>query len=132
MAITSNKRQQSVASVLKRLRENAKLTTRQAAGLIGVTHTTISHFETGRRNFTSHRIEQLVKAYGYTMEEFNKILGHKTVISYKDDCVAMIDLLDDEQLAAIRAVMAQFLLKPLNETVADRKTEAPLVEALTQ
>ena len=64
MALTERKRMTSVASVMKRLRESAGLTTRQAAGIIGVTHTTISQFETGRRDLPSLRIEQLVKGYG--------------------------------------------------------------------
>jgi transcriptional regulator with XRE-family HTH domain len=106
---TDAKRNQSVANVLKRLREKANLTTRQAAGLIGVTHTTISQFENGKRDFANYRLEQLLKGYGYTMAEFNKILGHKTIISYKDDCLAMINRLDDNQLAAISVVMTQFL-----------------------
>ena len=109
MAITEQKRMNSVASVMKRLRENAGLTTRQAAGIIGVTHTTISQFETGRRDFPSLRIERLVKAYGYTMEGFEKILGHRSVVSHKDDCVTMIAQLDDDQLSAIRSVLFQIL-----------------------
>lgn len=109
MAIKEQKRMTSVANVMKRLRENAGLTTRQAAGIISVTHTTISHFETGRRDFPSLRIEQLVKGYGYTMEEFEKILGHRSVISHKDDCITMIGQLDDDQLSAIRSVLSQML-----------------------
>lgn len=126
MALTEKKRMNSVASVMKRLRENAGLTTRQAAGIIGVTHTTISQFETGKRDFPSLRIEKLVKAYGYTMESFEKILGHRSVISHKDDCVTMIGQLDDDQLSAIRSVLSQMLRnsrKPIaaNEPVESQK-----------
>lgn len=123
MNITDTKRNQSVANVLKRLREKANLTTRQAAGLIGVTHTTISQFENGKRDFANYRLEQLLKGYGYTMEEFNKILGHKMVISYKDDCVAMINRLDDYQLAAISAVMTQLLRHRPSQNVTDCETQ---------
>ena len=132
MALSSQKRNQSVANVLKRLREKAELTTRQAAGIVGVTHTTISQFENGKRDFTGYRIEQLVKAYGYTMDQFDKILGHKSVISYKDDCLAMIELLDDEQLGAIRAVISQLLRKPLNQNVADPVGEVSHSDQPTQ
>lgn len=123
MAITEQKRMTSVANVMKRLRENAGLTTRQAAGIIGVTHTTISHFETGRRDFPSLRIEQLVKAYGYTMEGFEKILGHRSVISHKDDCVSMIGQLDDDQLFAIRAVLSQMLRNSRKVIAANEPVE---------
>ena len=132
MALTNQKRHQSAANVLKRLREKAELTTRQAAGIIGVTHTTISQFENGKRDFAGYRIEELVKAYGYTMDQFEKVLGHKSVISYKDDCFAMIEQLDDEQLGAIRAVISQLLRKPLNQNVADPKEDSSLSDQFTQ
>ncbi len=114
---------ESVANVLKRLRENARLTTRQAASIVGVTHTTISHFENGKRAIEGFRVEQMVRAYGYTMEQFDKIAGNKTVLSFKDDCASMIGLMDDEQLAAIRAVMSQMLRNPRKEVVAPTKPE---------
>lgn len=120
MALTNQKRQESVANVLKRLREKANLTTRQAAGILGVTHTTISQYENGKREFSSLRVEQLVKAYGYTMGQFEKILGHKSVISYKDDCLAMIGQLDDDQLAAMRSILSQLLRQPQTQDVAAR------------
>ena len=116
---------QSEATVLRRLREAAGLTIRQAGGLLGVAHTTISQFETGKRTFTTFRIEQLVKAYGYTMEEYLKILGRKAVINLKDDCVTMIDLLDDDQLSAIRAVMSQMLRVSQSPIATTNKPEMP-------
>ncbi|MCE3012971.1 MAG: helix-turn-helix domain-containing protein [Proteobacteria bacterium] len=76
--VTKNKNE-SVANVLKRLRENARLTTRQAASIVGVTHTTISHFENGKRAVEGFRVEQMVRAYGYTMEQFDKIAGNNVV-----------------------------------------------------
>ena len=109
MQPATKSKNESFANVLKRLRENARLTTRQAASIVGVTHTTISHFENGKRAVEGFRVEQMVRAYGYTMEQFDKIAGNKTVLSFKDDCVSMIGFMDDEQLAAIRAVMSQML-----------------------
>lgn len=123
MALTELQRQERTANVLKRLRENARLTTRQVGGLLGVTHTTISQFENGKREFSSLRIEQLVKAYGYTMEQFEKILGHRSVISYKDDCITMIGQLDDDQLAAVRSVLSQLLRQPQIQTIAASSSE---------
>lgn len=114
----------SVANVLKRLRENARLTTRQAASIVGVTHTTISHFENGKRAIEGFRVEQMVRAYGYTIEQFNQIVGNKTVLSFKDDCINMLGFMDDEQLTAMRAVMSQILRKPQREIAAPEKSEA--------
>ena len=115
----------SVANVLKRLRENARLTTRQAASIVGVTHTTISHFENGKRAIEGFRVEQMVRAYGYTIEQFNQIVGNKTVLSFKDDCMNMLGFMDDEQLAAMRAVMSQILRKPQREIATPEKSEVP-------
>ena len=131
MAITEQKRMTSVANVMKRLREKANLTTRQAAGIIGVTHTTISQYENGKREFSSLRIEELVKAYGYTMDQFEKILGHKSVISYKDDCHTLIDRLDDDQLAAVRSILSQLLRQPQTQTVAARASEEDQAVVMT-
>jgi transcriptional regulator with XRE-family HTH domain len=128
MNLTTLKKNQSAANVLRRLREKAELTTRQAAGIIGVTHTTISQFENGKRDLTGYRVEELVKAYGYTMDQFHKILGHKSVISYKDDCLKLIERLDDEQLAAVRAIIAQLLRQPLNQNVEDPKDKESFVD----
>ena len=115
----------SVANVLKRLRENARLTTRQAASIVGVTHTTISHFENGKRAIEGFRVEQMVRAYGYTIEQFNQIVGNKTVLSFKDDCMNMLGFMDDEQLEAMRAVMSQILRKPQREIATPEKSEVP-------
>lgn len=126
MALTNEQRNQSTGNVLKRLREKADLTTRQAAGIIGVTHTTISQFENGKREFSGYRLEELIKAYGYTMDQFNKILGHKSVINYKDDCYAMIERMDDSQLSAIRAVMSEMLrFLNLGNAAQKNQTSAP-------
>ena len=101
--------------MLKRLREKTELTTRQAAGIIGVSHTTISLFENGKRELPGFRIEELVKAYGYTVDQFEKILGHRSIGCGKADCIAMIDQLDDHQLTAICAVLSQILRRAFEQ-----------------
>ena len=67
----------------------------------------------------------MVRAYGYTIEQFNQIVGNKTVLSFKDDCLNMLGLMDDEQLEAMRAVMSQILRKPQCEIAASEKSELP-------
>lgn len=110
-------------TVMRRMRESSGLTMRQAAGIVGISHVAISQFENGKLHLPDYRVEQLVRAYGFTLEEFHKIIGHAPVISPKDDCHSMIDRMDEEQLAAMRAVMAQ-LLRPAAKPLADeRKTQ---------
>jgi hypothetical protein len=52
------------------------------------------------------------------MEEFDKIMGRAIVISPKDDCPAMIDRMDEEQLSAMRSVMNQLMRTFRNENAA--------------
>ncbi len=54
----------------------------------------------------------------HTMIQFEKILGHRSVIGRENDCVAMIISLDDEQLSAVRALLSQLLRKPTIQNVA--------------
>lgn len=100
---------QNVSIVLRRMRESSGLTMRQAAGLVGISHVAISQFENQKLNLPEYRIEQLVKAYGFSISDFNKLAGRAPGINLKDDCHAMIDRLEEGQLAAIRAVMLQML-----------------------
>ncbi len=81
----------------------------KAGGIIGISHVSISQFENQKLSLPEYRIEQMVKAYGFTNDEFHKILGRAPVVSLKDDCHAMIDRMDDEQLVAVRCVMGQIL-----------------------
>jgi transcriptional regulator with XRE-family HTH domain len=96
---------------LRRMRESSGLTMRQAGGLIGISHVSISQFENQKLDLPEYRIEQMVKAYGFTMDDFSRMTGRVPVMSSKDDCHAMIDRLGDEQLSALRAVMV-LLLSP--------------------
>ena len=110
MLKTTKDKNSNVATVMRRMRESSELTMRQTAAMIGISHVSISQFENQKLDLPAYRIEQLVKAYGYSMHEFNKIMGKSApVVSLKDDCYAMIERLDDDQLIAIRAVMNQIL-----------------------
>ncbi len=109
MLTTSKSKISNTPTVLRRMRESSGLTMRQAAGIIGFSHTAISQFENGKMSLPDYRIEQMVKAYGFSQEEFNKILGRPPIISPKDDCYAMIERMDEEQLLAVRSIMNQLL-----------------------
>lgn len=118
MKISSKKKDEKVHILLRRMREAAALTMREVGALVGVSHVTISQFENGKLDLPEYRIEQLVKAYGLNMNDFFKILGRAPIGNLKDDCHAMVDRLDDEQLAAIRSILSQVLRKPLTQNIA--------------
>lgn len=119
MLTTRKKKNEGLPNVLRRMRESSGLTMRQVGGLIGVSHVTISHFENEKLSLPTFRIEQLVKAYGFTMEEFNKIMGCAPIVHPKDECHKMVDQLDDDQLVAVRAILNQILRTSVTANVAD-------------
>lgn len=117
MLTTVKKKETNVPTVLRRMRESSELTMRQVGAMIGISHVAISQFENRKLDLPDYRIEQLVKAYGYTMDEFNKIMGKAPVVSPKDDCFAMLEKLNDDQLVVIRAIL-NLILQPLRQEIA--------------
>ena len=109
MLTSARNKETNITTVLRRMRESSGLTMRQTGGMIGISHVAISQFENKKLDLPAYRIEQLVKAYGFTMGEFEKIMGRGPAASPKDDCHAMIDRMDDEQLTAVRAILSQIL-----------------------
>lgn len=95
-----------LAVVLRRMRESASVTMRQAGGLVGISHVAISQFENGKLNLPAYRVEQLVQAYGFSKEEFQKILAKGPEVNLLDDCHAMVDRLDDVQLPAVHSILS--------------------------
>ncbi|NUN04668.1 MAG: helix-turn-helix domain-containing protein [Bdellovibrio sp.] len=118
MKVGYKKKEEKVYILLRRMRESADLTMREVGAMIGVSHVTISQFENGKLDLPEYRIEQLVKAYGLKMDDFNKIIGREPIGNLKDDCRAMLDRLDNEQLAALRSILTQFLRSPVIQDVA--------------
>ena len=105
MQLTNKEKNEKVHILLRKMREAAELTMRQVGAMVGVSHVTISQFENGKLSLPEYRIEQLIKAYGLTTDDFNKILGRAPIVDFKDDCRAMIDRMGDEELAVLRNLL---------------------------
>jgi len=127
MLTTARKKETNEPTVLRRMRESSGLTMRQVGGMIGISHVAISQFENRKLDLPAYRVEQLVKAYGFTMEEFGKIMGRAPVLNPKDDCHAMIDRMDDDQLTALRAVLSQLLRSSAQGIVATPIKQMPQI-----
>ena len=110
-------------TALRRMREASGLTMRQTAALVGLSHVAISQFENKKLNLPDSRVDALVRTYGYTQTDFEKILGRKPVGSPKDDCRAMLDRLNDDQLLAIRNVIAQLVARQPSDLRVQVKLE---------
>jgi DNA-binding XRE family transcriptional regulator len=91
---------------LRRMREAAELSMRQAGALVGISHVAISQFENQKLKLPDWRIEAMLKAYGYTAEDLAKILGRQPQAAPREDCRALIERLSDDQLIAIRNLMS--------------------------
>lgn len=118
MLTTQKSKKNHAPTVLRRMRESSGLTMRAAGAIIGISHVAISQFENEKMAMPGYRIEQMVRTYGFTMEEFNNAIGRPVVVNLHDDCHAMIDRMDSDQLTAIRAVMVQ-MLRPVEATQGD-------------
>lgn len=118
--------------LLRRMRESAELTMRQVGAMIGVSHVAISQFENGKLQLPAYRIEQLVTAYGLTMDDFNKILGRAPVVGLKDDCRAMIDRMSEEQLVVLRGLLKMICSNVDVRTVAVANAKKSQVQAEQQ
>lgn len=118
--------------LLRRMRESAELTMRQVGAMIGISHCAISQFENGKLELPAYRIEQLVNAYGLTMDDFNKILGRAPVVGLKDDCRAMIDRMSEEQLVILRGLLKMICNNGEARTVAVAKSKASQIETSKQ
>ena len=121
MGSNSKKKSSNLPTVMRRMRESAELTMRQVGAMIGVSHVAISQFENEKLDLPDYRIEQMVKAYGFSMDEFNKIMGRSApVVSPKDDCYAMIEKLSEEQLAVMRSIMSELLKRNGKDSRGDQ------------
>lgn len=107
MKLTNAQKEAQINIILRRLRESAGLTMRQAGGLIGISHCAISQFENGKLRLPSFRIEQMAEAYGYSKEDFDKIMGRDIPIDALRDCIQMLEKLNPSQLLLIRNLILQ-------------------------
>ena len=105
-------------SALRRMREASGLTMRQAGALVGLSHVAISQFENNKLKLPDSRVESLVKAYGYSQEDLEKILGRKPQLSPRDDCRAMVERLSEHQLSVICKLMSLLLSESSSQGAA--------------
>lgn len=78
---------------------------REAAVLVGISHSAISQYESGKLKLPTPRIRKMTQVYGYNWEEYLKLSGREIVFNLKDECLAIIKKMTDEQLAVIQPVM---------------------------
>ena len=97
--------------ILRYMRVSKGIAQARAALAGACSEQAIGHYETGRMGISQDRLEKLVKFYGYSFEDFQEFLNGKSlpIISLKDECISLLDHVDDTKLRAVHAVLASFV-----------------------
>jgi transcriptional regulator with XRE-family HTH domain len=107
---SSQKRITKEAIVLRYLRLSKKLSLNKAGRLIGITGSAIAHIEGGRMDVSRARIDTMVTAYGYTMDQYLEFFDSDALpVNLRDECVGIVRQLDDVKLQAVHAVLVNFM-----------------------
>ncbi|MGK5089872.1 helix-turn-helix transcriptional regulator [Bdellovibrionota bacterium FG-2] len=60
------------SKILRFMRMSRGISMREAGARNGISDSAINHYEQGRMNISSKRLQQLIGCYGYTMQEFEE------------------------------------------------------------
>lgn len=81
-----------------------------AASELNLSKAAVCHIEHGRLDISAARIQQLVRRYDYTMEEFNEYMSGKPLpaLSLRDSCIQILGQLDEGKLRAVHGMLVGF------------------------
>ena len=98
------------ASLLKFMRESRHLSMRRVAPILGLSEATVNHSENGRRDLDLKLIKRFLKVYGYSLDEFNKMLEGKIEVPehLRSECIDIINKIDDSKLKTVKAFLNTF------------------------
>lgn len=96
--------------LLKFLRESRTLSMRQAGRLIGKSDAIINHAENGRLDLTPQLILKLLNAYGYTFEQWEKMMSSEFSVPEHtlSECIAILKRLEPSKLKTIKNILESF------------------------
>jgi len=83
---------------------------RQAARLIDKSDAIINHAENGRLDITQQLILNLLEAYGYTFEQWEKMLSNEFSIPSHtlSECIEILKRLEPTKLKTIKNILESF------------------------
>jgi transcriptional regulator with XRE-family HTH domain len=117
MKITKKKTRRSDTKVLtkegrllKFLRESRNLSMRNAGRLIGKSDAIINHSENGRLDLTPNLILKLLETYGYTFEEYQRMLSNDFSVPQHtlSECIEILKRIDPSKLKTIKNILDSF------------------------
>jgi transcriptional regulator with XRE-family HTH domain len=96
--------------LLKFLRESRNLSMRQAAKLISRSEAIINHAENGRLDITASLILKLLDAYGYTYEQWKKMMSNDFSVPQHtlSECIEILKRLSPSKLKTIKNILESF------------------------
>lgn len=99
------------ARILKRLRERAELSMREAAELMGYSASFVSQVENGRANLpTGESLKKFLKVYGVEQRGFTRMVTEfKSEISDLEILEGLLPRLTPESVIAVRLFAEQLL-----------------------
>lgn len=83
---------------------------RKASNVIGVSEATVNHCENGRKDLTPTLILNFLKAYGYSLEEFQNAVSGKLEIPENtlSECIEILKRLDPSKIKTIKTILQSF------------------------
>lgn len=117
MKITKKKKRRSDTKIvtkegrlLKFLRESRNLSMRQAGRLIGKSDAIINHAENGRLDLTPQLIFKLLEVYGYTSDQYHKMLNSEYSVPEHtlSECIEILKRLEPTKLKTIKNILESF------------------------
>lgn len=98
--------------ILKFMRVSREKSQRQAGKLVGISGPAIAHIENGRMDISRERLATLIRAYGYSFEEFMEFVEGKPIPTfYREECTIMLRYLKDEQLKIVHGLIQSLVAK---------------------
>lgn len=108
---SQEKRTTKPARVLRFMRMSKRISMRAAGRMVGLSDSWVSHIEQGRLDLDDRKISRLIDAYGFSRREYETLLngGEVPFNNIKDECIALIDQIDDAKLRTVLAVLRGFM-----------------------
>jgi predicted transcriptional regulator len=98
------------SKILRYMRISRSMSLRAAATALRLSNSAICQYEQGRMDVSSERVLELVRLYGYSDTEFHEFMAGKPIpiLSIKDECVQLLDRIDETKLRTVHAVLLGF------------------------
>jgi hypothetical protein len=101
------------AKIIRYMRVSRKISMREAGRRNNCSDTCICHYEHGRMGLSPELAAQLATSYGFTRDEFEAHMKGKPLPApnVREECDALLDMLDEDTLRTVQTVLMTFALK---------------------